>query len=293
MSACPITSKPGSLCRREGGSIPRRRFLRHIGSAALATVSVGTVYPLVEAKWCRVNRWTIVLPGLPQAFRGTTVALISDVHHGPFVPLAYIRHVVAMSNALSPDLVLLGGDYVSRHWHYIAPGIEVLGKLKAKLGRFAVLGNHDHWESATKTWQALAGEGIQTVDNSGSWIERKGARLRICGVGDLWTDTQNLALALGDAERGDAVILLSHNPDYAEQVRDPRVGLILSGHTHGGQVVVPGFGAPIVPSRYGQKYRSGLVQGPSCQVFITRGVGTVTPPVRFFCRPEIAFLTLT
>ena len=118
------------------------------------------------------------------------------------------------------------------------------------------------------------------------------ARLRICGVGDLWTDRQDLKTALGDATPGDAVLLLSHNPDFVETIRDRRVGLVLSGHTHGGQIVLPGYGAPVVPSRYGQKYLYGLVQGPCCQVFVTRGVGTVTPPVRFLCRPEIVLITL-
>ena len=89
------------------------------------------------------------------------------------------------------------------------------------------------------------------------------------------------------------MILLSHNPDFAETMRDRRVGLVLSGHTHGGQIVVPGWGAPIVPSLYGQKYLHGLVQGPASQVFITRGVGTISPPVRFLCRPEIVLITLT
>ena len=140
--------------------------------------------------------------------------------------------------------------------------------------------------------QALDDTRISLADNTGFWIEKGGARLRICGVGDLWTDRQNLPAALGDATERDAVILLSHNPDFAETLEDRRVGLILSGHTHGGQVVLPGFGAPIVPSRYGQKYLHGLVQGPRSQVFISRGVGTVTPPVRFFCRPEIVLITL-
>ena len=98
--------------------------------------------------------------------------------------------------------------------------------------------------------------------------------------------------ALGDATEHDAVLLLSHNPDFVETIRDRRVGLVLSGHTHGGQIIVPGYGAPVVPSRYGQKYLYGLVQGPTCRIFITRGVGTVTPPVRFFCRPEIVLITL-
>ena len=160
------------------------------------------------------------------------------------------------------------------------------------MGRFSVLGNHDHWESAPASRHALDAAGIARVDNAGTWLERGGARLRVCGVGDLWTDHQDLPAALGDATDRDAVILLSHNPDFAEEVRDRRVGLIVSGHTHGGQVVVPGYGAPIVPSRYGQKYLHGLVRGLSCQVFITRGVGTVTPPVRFLCRPEIVLITL-
>ena len=130
------------------------------------------------------------------------------------------------------------------------------------------------------------------MNNTGIWLERGRERLRIYGIGDLWTDRQDLASALGDATDRDAVILLSHNPDFAEEIKDPRVGLVLSGHTHGGQIVLPAIGAPIVPSRYGQKYLYGLVKGPSCQVFVTRGVGTSTPPVRFLCRPEVVLITL-
>jgi predicted MPP superfamily phosphohydrolase len=208
------------------------------------------------------------------------------------VPLAYIRHVVGLTNALRPDIVALVGDYVHRSGAYIAPGIAELGKLTAALGRFAVRGNHDNWESAVLTHAALAEARLPDLNNTGVWLERRGARLRVCGVGDLWTDHQDLDAALGDATADDAVLLLSHNPDFVETLRDPRVGLVLSGHTHGGQVVVPGFGAPIVPSRYGQKYLYGLVQGPCAQVFVTRGVGTVTPPVRFLCRPEVVLITL-
>ena len=138
---------------------------------------------------------------------------------------------------------------------------------------------------------ALAEAKLPDLNNTGVWIERSGARLRICGVGDLWTDHQDLETALGDATESDAVLLLSHNPDFVETIRDRRVGLVLSGHTHGGQIVVPGYGAPVVPSRYGQKYLYGLVEGPCCRVFVTRGVGTVTPPVRFFCRPEVVLIT--
>jgi len=271
----------------------RRKFLKGLGLAALGSTTVGgLVYPFLEAKWLQVVRRTIALPRLPASFRGTTVALLADVHHGPFVPLAYIQHVVAMANALKPDIVALVGDYVHRHETYIAPGIEELGKLYAPLGRFAVRGNHDNRNFTPFTRAALAEAKLPDLNNAGAWIERNGARLRICGVGDLWTDRQDLKAALGDATESDAVLLLSHNPDYVETIRDGRVSLVLSGHTHGGQIVLPAVGAPIVPSRYGQKYLYGLVHGPSCRIFVSRGVGTIMPPVRFHCRPEIVLITL-
>jgi len=155
-----------------------------------------------------------------------------------------------------------------------------------------VLGNHDHWESAPLCRSGLSAAGIEQLDNAGVWLRREDSRIRLCGVGDLWTDRQHASLAIGDATERDAVIMLSHNPDFAENLKDRRVGLMLSGHTHGGQVFLPGYGAPIVPSRFGQKYLGGLVQGPLCQVFVSRGIGTSGPPIRFSSRPEIVHLTL-
>jgi predicted MPP superfamily phosphohydrolase len=270
----------------------RRQFVKRASLAAASSLAVGIAYPFLEAKWCHIVRRTVSLPGLPSAFQGLTIALLSDTHHGPYVPIDYLRHVVEMTNNLEPDLVLLGGDYVYGDVRHIAPGIDVLANLTARIGRFAVRGNHDNREFTQTSRDALAKAKLPDLSNSGVWIERQGARLRICGVGDLWTDRQDLNAALNDANPDDTVILLSHNPDFVESIRDPRVSLVLSGHTHGGQVVIPGYGAPIVPSRFGQKYVHGLVQGPRCPVYITRGVGTISPPVRFLCRPEIVLLTL-
>jgi uncharacterized protein len=276
----------------------RRKFLKAGGLSALGSIAAGLVYPFLEAKWCRVVRRTIALPHLPPQFHGTTVALLADVHHGPFVPLPYVQHVVSMTNALKPDIVALVGDFVHREQKFIAPAIDELGKLRGKLGRFAVRGNHDNENyHSTQDFRALSEAALveaklPDLNNNGVWIERNGARLRICGVGDLWTDHQDLDTALGDAAESDAVILLSHNPDFVETMNDSRVGLVLSGHTHGGQIVLPGYGAPIVPSRYGQKYLYGLVKGPRSPVFVTRGVGTISPPVRFCCRPEVVLITL-
>jgi len=269
----------------------RRQFVKR---AAVASVVLGGVYPFLEAKWCRLTRRTVAIPHLPAAFDGTTVAYLSDVHHGPFVPRAYVRSVVAMTNSLNPDLILLGGDYCHHGTRFVAPVHEDLSLLRGRLGRFAVLGNHDNWDGLEASIAGLADAKIPLLRNSGAWVEKGGNRLRIAGVGDLWTDRVDVPGAIGAAATDrDAVILLSHNPDVAEHTNDPRIGLILSGHTHGGQVVVPGYGAPIVPSAFGQKYLHGLVQAPHCQVYVSRGVGTVTPPVRLCCRPEVVWITLT
>lgn len=175
----------------------------------------------------------------------------------------------------------------------IDPCFKALSRLKSSWGSFGVLGNHDHWEGAAETRRAMKAAGIVEMTNLGVWIERGGTRLRLSGVGDFWEDVQDLGRALGDTRQSETAIVVSHNPDFVEGVADRRVGLVLSGHTHGGQVVLPVFGAPRVPSLYGQKYLYGLVKTPHTQVFVTRGLGTVTPPLRFCCRPEIALITIT
>ena len=279
----------------------RRQFLGRCALASLVSGGVGATYSLHEAKVCRVERLSVALRNLPAAFDGITVAFVTDTHYGPGVPLSYLERVVAMTNALHPDLVALGGDYVQRsrylqprggHRHYIAPGVAVLAGLRAPLGRFAVLGNHDRKESTMLTRSALADHDLVELTNTGVWLERGGARLRLCGVDDYATGRPNLRAALGDTRPDDACLVLSHNPDFVERIRDPRVDLVLSGHTHGGQIVLPLIGAPVTASRYGQKYVHGLVQGPTARVYVSRGVGTIGPPVRFGAPPEVTLLTL-
>ncbi len=270
----------------------RRRFLKRClaGTVGLGAAALG--YTLFEAGWIRIQRTTVSVPRLPNPFRGTTIAFLSDIHHGPFTSLEYVEHVVKLTNALSPDVVLLGGDYVHRGGQYIAPCFQALSKLKSAGGVYGVLGNHDHWEGTEATRRAMRSSGIVEMTNSGVWIERDDQRLRLSGVGDLWEDVQNLGDALADTRQSETAILVSHNPDFVEGITDRRVGLVLSGHTHGGQIVLPIVGAPRVPSRYGQKYLRGLIKTPYTQVFVTRGLGTITPPVRFCCRPEIVLITL-
>lgn len=271
----------------------RRTFLKYGTGAAVAAPAAALGYGLFEAGWFRIARQTIVLEGLPPAFDGLTIALLTDLHHGRYTSLHYIRTVVAATNALRPDVIALGGDYAHAGRRWLPPCFETLAGLKARLGVFGVLGNHDHWYSTAITRESMRRAHIAEVTNGGFWLLAGGSRLRIGGVDDYWEGVQDLPAALGDARAGDATVLLCHNPDFVETITDRRVGLVLSGHTHGGQIVLPGPYAPYVPSRYGTKYLHGLVRTPHTQVYVSRGLATVGPPVRIGARPEIALLTLT
>lgn len=269
----------------------RRKF---IGSSLLTSLALfAGERTIAGLRPCVVNRQTIFLRGLPPAFEGIRVAILSDFHHGPLVSAEMMRDAVRLTNFLRPDLIALTGDFIHRGKEWVETCFRELSALNAPMGVFGVLGNHDHYHGAAGAIRlALKRAGITDLANCGVDIPRQGQTLRVCGVGDLWCGKQNLGSALGTSDRAESTLLLSHNPDYAEHIRDERVGLMLSGHTHGGQCVLPFFGAPFLPSRYGRKYISGLCQGPVAKVFVTTGVGHSILPIRFNCPAEVALLTL-
>ena len=274
-----------------GHLLTRRKFLAGLAGAAAVTGTTG--WTLRQARELGVHAVSISLPRLPRGFDGLRIAFFSDTHHGVFFPLSYMEETVTRTNALRPDLILLGGDYVYRAARFIPPVMEVFGKLTAPLGVFAVRGNHDNAINPVLTSRELARNGIREITNDGVWLRRGSDRLRLGGVDDFQTGRQDLTAALAGTPNAEPALLLTHNPDYMEQLRDPRVILGLCGHTHGGQVCLPLIGPPIVPSRYGQKFARGLAHAPDTPVFVTSGVGAIFPPVRFDCPPEIALLTLT
>lgn len=271
----------------------RRIFLKAALASLAPGATAGAAYGLFESGWLQIARRTHALPNLPAAFEGAKVAFLTDIHHGPFTSLDYVHSVVRTTLSLEPDLVLLGGDYSLKDGKYIAPCFGALAALKAPLGVFGVLGNHDYWHGLSETREGFEAAGITELTNRGVWLERGNARVRLAGVDDKWMGKVDVLSAVGDARESDAVLLLSHNPDVAEKMKDTRVGLMLSGHTHGGQVVFPGGDAPFVPSHYGQKYLKGLVQAPHTQVYVSRGLGTTSAPFRVGSRPELTLLTLT
>ena len=283
----------------------RRRFLLQT-SRVLALCAAGAVgYSfLLEPRWFAVTRREIYIRDLHDDLAGLRIVHLTDIHHGPWLSLNYVRQVIDAANALEPDLICLTGDYVHHSAAYIDPVVQEFARLRASVGVVAVLGNHDRWEGV----EAMRGRvfrdaGIPLLDNRRLVLtpQRRLAGtaeegLAVCGVGDLWEDLPDYRLALAGLPAAMPRLLLSHNPDVAEErgliQSGYRVDLMLSGHTHGGQVVLPLLGPPVTSSRCGQKLRQGLVEGPVCPVFISRGIGVSGFPVRLGRRPEMAVLTL-
>lgn len=247
---------------------------------------------LIEPRWLMVREVEVLDPDIPASFEGKTIAFLTDIHHGIYFSLDRVRSLVARTNALQPDLILLGGDYAHLRARYIAPCLAELAGLDAPLGKLGVLGNHDHLYGAELTRRSMQAAGIEVLDNHAQWIALGEGRIRIGGVGDLTESTQDLSATTAGVRDEDFVILLSHNPDYVESMHTTAVDLVLSGHTHGGQVTLFGLWAPFTNSDFGQKYRSGVVHTPLTTVVISNGIGVITPPLRLFARPEIVLIHL-
>jgi len=270
----------------------RRRFLR-LGGLVGAAGLVASYPVFIERYLILTNHYRIPVPNLPRAFSGFRIVQLSDFHYGPLVPLALIRHVVHRTNRLARDLVVCTGDCVHRRTTTaeIDAVWPVLGELTAPCGAYSVLGNHDHWADSGRSREWLHEAG-QDVEHQAKVIEREGERLWLAGAGDLWTDHRNLDRVLGEIPEADCRIVLAHNPDTADSAFTGRVDLVLSGHTHGGQIDIPFVGPPVLPVR-NPSYSSGLRTSPrGTGVFISRGIGWSIYPVRFNCPPEIAVLEL-
>ncbi|HNW89038.1 MAG TPA: metallophosphoesterase [Bacteroidales bacterium] len=268
----------------------RKKFKKYIILLALAFLLLG--YCTLEPHWVRIKEISITSSDIPASFDNKKIIFISDIHHGPYFSVDRVKMIVQRINELRPDIVVMGGDYCHRERKYIKPVFDELRKFNSEMGIYAVLGNHDHWEDAELTRQMMSRNGINICDNRSYWVKSGKDRIKIGGVGDLWEDIQITDSTTKDVREKDFCILVSHNPDYLEDMNSNLVDLTLSGHTHGGQITLFGLWAPKVPSKYGQKYRYGLKEFGKMKSYITSGIGTITPPVRFFCRPEIVVITL-
>lgn len=269
-----------------------RWALAGAGAAAAAV----TAYALfVEPRWLEVTHPRIHLRKLPPPLEGMRIALLTDLHAGGGTPLSLIRRACSLAMRERPHLIALTGDFVDDRAGGFHAVLNELDRLRAPLGVFAVPGNHDHivgierWHSDVR-----AHPGITDLTNAAVVLRWRGVRICVAGVDDLSLGTPHLD-ALPPPDDRDLTILLAHDPDQAERARRAydRVELVVSGHTHGGQVRLPGIGALRNPAEREDLYEEGLRRRPWTQVYTSRGIGTVHLPVRFLCRPEVAILHLT
>jgi predicted MPP superfamily phosphohydrolase len=230
--------------------------------------------------------------------RSLRVAVLTDLHVGSqFNGLAKLRAVVDRTNAAQPELICLLGDLVISRvigGRFVPPETIAteLARLRAPSGIVAVLGNHDGWLNHDRVRNAVERAGIRVVEDTAARIDTSAGPLWIAGMSDFWTGRHDLAAAMAAVANDEApVLLLTHNPDIFPNVPE-RVTLTLAGHTHGGQVRLPILGAPIVPSKFGQRFAAGHVVEGGRHLFVATGIGTSILPVRFLVPPEVTVLTL-
>jgi uncharacterized protein len=284
-------------------SSSRRRFLKVASrAAAVGALAVGADATLIEPNRPRLVRQEILLRRLPPALDGLTILQLSDFHYDPYFSATPIAAAVRMANDLKPDLVVLTGDFVTsplvhrqflmkRAVAQIEPCAEVLRGLRAPYGIWAVLGNHDVFSDPHQVQMALRKVGIQVLRNGTVPIERGGQRFWLAGVGDVLAGDADLERTLRGVSSTEVVVLLAHEPDFADYSARYPVDLQLSGHSHGGQVCFPFVGAVYLPN-LARKYPRGLRQVGQLTVYTNVGIGTLLLPVRWNCPPEVTLITL-
>jgi hypothetical protein len=265
-----------------------------VGGAALVADTA-----LIEPNRPRIVRKDIALRRWPARMDGFTIALLSDFHYDPYCSVHPIRSAIGMVNDLHPDLIVLTGDFVSVPFFgdpaagasHAEPCAQLLRQMHAPHDLVAVMGNHDFFTDPDRVTDSLRATGIKVLANQSIAIERDGGRFWLSGVDDVMGKTADLDATLRTVPADEAVVLLAHEPDYADHVSRYAVDLQLSGHSHGGQVRLP-FIRPLYLPSLARKYIWGLYKIGGLTLYTNPGLGTVDIPVRLNCPPEITLLTL-
>jgi predicted MPP superfamily phosphohydrolase len=274
----------------QGGTLPalldRRRVLKGLAGVALgAATGAGAHGFFYERHHLELTRATFPISGLPEALRGLRVGVLTDIHRSQTVSHEMVATAVRMLMAEKPDLIVLGGDYVSwRDQRYVDPAADALAPLSAPHGVIAILGNHDDEREMPA---ALAAKGFTVLKDARTRLAIRGEVMDVAGI-RYWTYKIS---EIAHVMRGTVphAILLAHTPKRLIEAQQLAVPAVISGHTHGGQIVLPGIGAiaarefPVI---------AGIAQRQGTTIFVSRGVGTVYIPIRINCPPEVAVLTL-
>lgn len=251
----------------------------------------------LEPRSLRNEDHVIHLPKWQSECDGVRIAVLADLHTGsPYNGIDKLEEIIDLTLAARPDLVLLAGDYVI---HGVVGGTftppeEIaarLSRLEGSMGVYAVLGNHDRWLDGPRVERALESAGIPVLENESTSVQHGACRFWLAGISDFRTSTPDVDAALAAVPEAAPVIVFTHNPDIFPEI-PPRVSLTIAGHTHGGQVYIPGIGRPIVPSIYRQRYAAGHVVERGRHLFVSTGLGTSILPVRFLVPPEVSVLRI-
>jgi hypothetical protein len=237
-----------------------------------------------------ITRHEVVIDDLPSPFEGFRVAFLTDAHVAGFVPRDFYRAIIAQVERFDPDVILLGGDFVSWHRHIPLMTETLIAPLTARHGIYAVLGNHDYWAGADDVRAAIEAKGVRFIGNRAETLRRGEARLPVVGIDEIYRGEPDLEAAFAGVPAGPR-LGLTHHPDMIDMLGGRRVDLLLCGHTHGGQIRFPFFGAVVVPSRHEARYASGFHRAGEVLMYVSRGIGAI-PPVRILCRPELATFVL-
>jgi uncharacterized protein len=236
-----------------------------------------------------ITRHEVFIDDLPPQFDGYRIVFITDTHVAPLLRPAFFKEVVAQSNRLDPDLVLLGGDFVTFEKDIPLMAHVLLTDLRGKDGIFAVLGNHDYWANGEKVRRVMEERGVKFIINNNVRLRRGGAELALAGVDEIYRGEPDVEAAFQGI--AGPCLALTHHPDLVEWVTDRRIDLMVAGHTHGGQIRFPFFGSVVVPSRHEGRYAAGFHREGHALMYVSRGIGAI-PPLRILCRPELATFVL-
>ena len=272
----------------------RRQFLKMGLGAAGALVLGRGAYSLWHERWdLHVTEWEVPLPRLPADLESLRLVLISDPHVSAHLPRDYAFSALQLSGQLGGQAILMTGDLLSAPPNLLKQYRKSFTEVAAPRGKYAVLGNHDFfYERSQPVIQFFRQTGWQVLGNQSAPLPGTDGRIWIVGVHDPVTGNDDLEQALARVPEKAVRVVLSHTPDLIESAAAADVDLMLAGHTHGGQVVLPFIGPPVVPSKYGAKYAWGLFDYRGTRMVVTRGLGMIQPLVRFNCPPEIAILNL-
>jgi len=273
-----IRTLPSEVIRLRKAHIPFQ-WLRNLGAH-------NELYDL------EVTRHQVQVADLPAQFEGYRIAFLTDTHVASFMRRAFYRECVGQVNRFDADLVLFGGDFVTWERHIPLMAELLTTDLRARDGVYAVLGNHDYWADADGIVAALTARGVRFLVNRSVKIRRGKAAMHVVGIDEVYRGKPDFVEAFGDVDPTRPCIGLSHHPDIVERLEDRRIDLLVCGHTHGGQIRFPFFGAIVVPSKHEALYDQGFFRVGNVLMYVSRGLGSV-PPIRILCKPEVALFTLT